>query len=154
MTETTPSRVRRLAGATRRGLGGARTWFRAWRRTRPFWGGLLAIAGGAWILRMMTFKLVFLVASGWGNASGYVLGGGMVLFGLVSWFAPLYRALSGLAVVGIALYAFVAANLGGYLVGTLLGIIGGSMIWAWGEKKPSRRERRMLAGGGDSAVEE
>ena len=122
-----------------------RRWFRAWRRTRPFWGGLLAVAGGAWILRMMSFKLVFLIADGWSNAAGYVIGAGMVVFGLVAWFAPLYRSMAGLFIVGLSLYAFVAANLGGYLVGTLLGIVGGSMVWAWGDKK-SRKTRPSKAG--------
>ncbi len=113
-------------------------WFRAFRRTRPFWGGLWCIAAGAWIIRSMFFSFVLAVSGGWSYSAGYILGGGLVLFGLVSWFAPHYRALLGIMAVLLALAAFVAANLGGYLIGSVLGILGGSMVWAWGDKAPRR----------------
>ena len=46
-----------------------------------------------------------------------------------------------------AIKEFVAANLGGYLVGSVLGIVGGSLVWAWGEKAPRRaRGGRRRAG--------
>ncbi|KRC52839.1 MULTISPECIES: DUF6114 domain-containing protein [unclassified Nocardioides] len=113
-------------------------WFRAFRRTRPFWGGLWCILAGAWIVRSMFFSFVLAVSGGWSYSSGYILGGGLVLFGLVAWFAPHYRGLLGVLAVLLALAAFVAANLGGYLLGSVLGILGGSMVWAWGEKTPRR----------------
>lgn len=113
-------------------------WFGAFRRTRPFWGGLWCVAAGAWIIRSMFFSFVLAVSGGWSYSAGYILGGGLVLLGLVSWFAPHYRALLGILAVLLALAAFVAANLGGYLVGSVLGILGGSMVWAWGEKAPRR----------------
>ena len=113
-------------------------WFRAFRRTRPFWGGLWCILAGAWIVRSMFFSFVLAVSGGWSYSSGYILGGGLVLFGLVAWFAPHYRGLLGVLAVLLALAAFVAANLGGYLLGSVLGILGGSMVWAWGETTPRR----------------
>ena len=76
-------------------LRAARQWFRAFRRTRPFWGGLWCIAAGAWIVRSMFFSFVLAVSGGWSYSAGYILGGGLVLFGLVAWFAPHYRALVG-----------------------------------------------------------
>lgn len=127
-------------------LGASRTWFRAFRRTRPFWGGLWLALGGAWIVKLMSFPIGMAVGGGWDTSAGYILGGGMVLFAMTAWFAPFYAQLSGILGVLIALAAFVAANLGGLLIGTFLGIIGGSMIWAWGEKAPraNRGERSML----------
>ncbi|WGY01429.1 DUF6114 domain-containing protein [Nocardioides sp. QY071] len=122
----------------RRRLGAARRALRGFRRTRPFWGGLWCILAGAWIIRAMFFSFLLAVSGGWSYSAGYILGGGLVLFGLVAWFAPHYRGLVGLLAVGLALAAFVAANLGGYLVGSVLGILGGSMVWAWGEKAPRR----------------
>lgn len=113
-------------------------WFRAFRRTRPFWGGLWCMAAGAWIIRSMFFSFVLAVSGGWSHSAGYILGGGLVLFGLVAWFAPHYRALVGVLAVLLGLAAFVAANLGGYLLGSVLAILGGSMVWAWGEKAPRR----------------
>lgn len=129
-------------------LRAARQWFRTFRRTRPFWGGLWCIAAGAWIVRSMFFTFFLAVSGGWSYSAGYILGGGLVLFGLVAWFAPHYRGLVGVLAVLLALAAFVAANLGGYLVGSVLGIVGGSMVWAWGEKAPRRTRggrRRAVA---------
>ncbi|MBO0843234.1 MAG: hypothetical protein J2O46_08615 [Nocardioides sp.] len=124
------------------------SWFTAWRRTRPFWGGLWSVLAGAEIIRSMDFDFVLAVSGGWSYSAGYILGGGIALFGLVAWFAPLYRALCGVAIFLLALGAFVGANLGGYLIGTILGIIGGSMVWAWGEKRarPARKAARKRRG--------
>jgi hypothetical protein len=115
-------------------------WFAAFRRTRPFWGGLWMILAGLWIVRAMNFSIGLALTGGWSFAAGYVMGGGLILFGLVAWVAPHYRTLTGLVGFLIAVGAFPTANLGGYLVGSVLGVIGASMVWAWGEKKP-RRER-------------
>lgn len=130
----------------RRAVVGAWRWFRAFRRTRPFWGGLWTLLGGVWIVNAMNFGFEVAVTGGWNYAAGYILGGGMALFGLVAWVAPHYRTLVGILAFLFALAAFVSANLGGYLVGTVLGIIGGSMIWAWGEKKPKGGRRAQRAG--------
>lgn len=113
-----------------------RAWqvFTAWRRTRPFWGGALLVLGGGWIVRLMSYPLLVAVSGGWNTSAGYILGGAMVLFGLTAWFAPLYGQLVGVLGVLAALAAFVGANLGGLFLGTLLGIVGGSMVWSWGEK--------------------
>lgn len=134
----------------RRGLPGALgaswRWFRAFRRTRPFWGGLWTMLAGVWIIRQMDFGLGLAVTGGWSYSAGYTLGGALVLFGLAAWFTPHYRGLLGPLAFLAALIAFVAANLGGYLVGTLLGIVGGSMIWAWGDKKPRGRRSKGTSG--------
>ncbi|MFT4287171.1 DUF6114 domain-containing protein [Nocardioides sp.] len=142
-----PSAVRRSAGVVGHALVSAWLWFRAWRRTRPFWGGLWCIVAGAWIVKAMSFSIGLALTGGWSYAAGYVMGGGLILFGLVTWLAPHYRSLCGLVAFLIALGAFPTANLGGYLVGSVLGVIGSSMIWAWGEKKPRRPAGRATSGG-------
>ncbi|UDY23201.1 DUF6114 domain-containing protein [Nocardioides sp. Kera G14] len=118
-----------------RSLNDARLSFRAFRRTRPFWGGLWTILAGVWIIRAMSFSIGLALTGGWSYSAGYIMGGGLVLFGLVAWVTPSHRGLAGIAAFLIALGAFPAANLGGYLVGSVAGIIGSSMIWAWGEKR-------------------
>lgn len=121
-----------------------RAWqvFSAFRRTRPFWGGLWMLLGGYVVIRLNASPLGMAIGGGWNSSAGYILGGGMMLFALVAWCAPHYSALSGLVGVALALAAFIAANLGGLLIGSVLGIVGGAMTWGWGEKKPSRRRRR------------
>lgn len=116
-------------------------WFRAFRRTRPFWGGLWLALGGLVVIHFSRAPLGLALGAGWSSSAGYILGGGMVMFALVAWFAPHYSGLVGFVGVLLALAAFIAANLGGFLIGTVLGIFGGSMVWGWGEKRP-RRSRR------------
>lgn len=116
----------------------ARLRVRDFRQTRPFWGGLLLLLAGADIIHFAGAPLSLSMSAGWSANAGYVLGGGLLLFGLASWFSPDYAPLLGLLGVLAALAAFVSANLGGLLIGTLLGIVGGSMVWAWGEKKPAQ----------------
>lgn len=119
-----------------RGLASLWTCFAAFRRTRPFWGALWLGLGGAAVIHFSRAPLGLAIGGGWNASAGYILGGGMVMFALVAWFAPHYSALVGLVGVLLALAAFIAANLGGFLVGTVLGIFGGSMVWGWGEKRP------------------
>lgn len=140
----TPARRTGVRGALR----SAWRVFRDWRRTRPFWGGLWTILAGLWIIRAMSFSFGLALTGGWSYSAGYVMGGGLVLFGLTSWFAPHYKGLCGVAAFLIALGAFPTANLGGYLVGSVLGVVGSSMIWSWGPKKPriARGGRRAVSG--------
>ncbi len=134
-----------------RGTGSPRAWFRAFRRTRPFWGGLWLMLGGAVVIRVMFFPIGLAMTGGFNTSAGYILGGALVLFGAVAWFAPHYSGLVGILGVLAALAAFVGANLGGFLVGTVLGIVGGSMVWGWGPKRPSRRQRGRAAHETDDA---
>ncbi|CAM5557065.1 hypothetical protein SABIM44S_04161 [Streptomyces abikoensis] len=60
----------------------------------------------------------------------------MVLMGLSAWFAPQYRSLAGVVTVMIAAAALVMSNLGGFLFGTILGVIGGGMVFAWQPTAP------------------
>ncbi|MFT4264316.1 MAG: DUF6114 domain-containing protein [Nocardioides sp.] len=142
-----PDQLRRGGRGVRSGLDGARLWFRDYRRTRPFWGGLWTMLGGAWIIHAMSFRIGLTLTPGWSSSAGYVMGGGLALFGLVAWLAPFYRGLAALVAFLIALAAFPTSNLGGYLLGTALGIVGSSMIWAWGEKTPRRPRRHGRSAG-------
>lgn len=117
-------------------------WFRDFRRTRPFWGALWLGLGGYAVTHFSASSLGFAVSGGWSSLAGYILGGGMILFALVGWFAPHYSSLVGFVGFLLALVSFLAANLGGFLIGSVLGVLGGSMVWGWGEKKPRSRVRR------------
>ena len=128
-----------------RWLGAARRWFRAFRRTRPFWGGLWMILGGWTVLKVSMVPIALLTTFGFGGIAGYFLGGGLIGCGLVAWFAPVHRRIVGVLGTGLAIASLVESNLGGFLVGMLLGLLGGAMTFGWGEKKPSRRARRRAA---------
>lgn len=136
----TPGRSRRVFSRAWHSV--VRGWqlFTAFRRTRPFWGGLWLMLGGYIIVHFARFPIALAIQAGFNATAGYMLGGGLILFGLVAWFAPFYSKLVGILGVLVALAAFVGANLGGFLLGTILGILGGSMVWGWGEKSQGQRQ--------------
>lgn len=132
------ARARHGAGRAARA---AWNWFAAFRRTRPFWGGLWTVLAGVWLVYSMRFTISLAVTTGWSASAGYLLGGGLVILGLSAWVAPYYKGLAGLLAWCLALLSFVAVNAGGYLIGTLLGVVGASMIWGWGAKAPRKIRR-------------
>ncbi|WP_436501505.1 DUF6114 domain-containing protein [Actinokineospora sp. HUAS TT18] len=114
-------------------------WFRDFRRTRPFWGGLWMMLGG-WTIMSLTFApVVVMLSAGASGVAGYVTGGGLIVLGLIAWFAPTQRLVAGVMGGILAVAAFVASNLGGFLLGTLLGILGSAMVFGWGPKKQRKR---------------
>ncbi|CRK58709.1 hypothetical protein [Alloactinosynnema sp. L-07] len=120
-------------------LATGRRWFRDFRRTRPFWGGLWMMLGGWTIMSLTVAPIVVMLSAGASGVAGYVTGGGLMVLGLIAWFAPTQRLVAGIMGGILAVAAFVASNLGGFLLGTLLGVLGSAMVFGWGPKKPRGR---------------
>jgi hypothetical protein len=116
-------------------LDAVRRTFRAFRRTRPFWGGLWLLVGGWLVLRLSMVPAHIAVATGINGIGGWLTGGGMILCGLTAWAAPSQRYVVGAVGVLLAVTSLIVSNLGGMFIGMLVGIIGGSMTLAWGPKK-------------------
>lgn len=133
------------------GLRRGRAWFRSFRRTRPFWGGVWLVAGGWTVLKFSLAPMQLVVSTGFDGIAGYLLGGGMILSGLVPLAAPQQRYTFGIIGAVLAVVSLVASNLGGFLLGMVLGVLGGSMMVGWGPKRPARRERRSAAGSGSGS---
>jgi uncharacterized protein DUF6114 len=108
----------------------ARLGFRSWRRSRPFWAGLWTMLGGLMMLAgpLSAFK-VLLVANE--VVVGVVVGVLVSLFGLFLWFTPGERHLFGVLIVVASVVSFFTSDLGGFVVGMLLGMVGGAMGFAW-----------------------
>lgn len=123
------ARVGRVTGQARRG-------FRRWRRGRPFWAGLFTILGGAEILVLPSLKFPLVVQVGVAGVSGLLAGILMVVMGLSVWIAPNYRVFAGIATILLSLASFLTSNLGGFLIGMLLGLVGGSLACAWTPVRP------------------
>lgn len=117
-------------------VNSARRWFRAFRRTRPFWGGVWLILGGWLILRLSMVSFQIVMTSGMAGFGGWLTGGGMIGCGLIAWLAPTQRYVAGLIGLLLAVASLLISNLGGLLVGMLAGILGASMILSWGPKRP------------------
>ncbi|MCE5291459.1 MAG: DUF6114 domain-containing protein [Nocardiaceae bacterium] len=112
----------------------ARAWFRDFRRTRPFWGGFWMLLGGVMILRVGAVSLDAAVSGGITSFGGWLTGGGLIVCGLLVWADENHKAVAGIIGLLLAIASLVVSNLGGFFIGMLLGIIGGSMSVAWGPK--------------------
>jgi len=141
----------RLARPTFRGRGGHhrpstgqpttqanwRLTFRAWRRTRPFWGGLLLILGGLELLGIPLSGILsrgavrLVVYIGIGGVFGVLIGILLIVAGIAVWVSPVHRVFYGIAGVIMGLASFPTSNLGGFFLCMLLAIIGGSIAVAW-----------------------
>jgi len=119
----------------------ARLGFRRWRRTRPFWGGLIALLGGIEILLSERAPVSVVVHLGAQGLAGFVLPVVLVLCALLLWFNPAQRIFYSILAVLVALASFITSNLGGFVLGMLLGIVGGSLAFAWTPGQPPRRRK-------------
>jgi hypothetical protein len=114
-----------------------RAAFRGWRRSRPFWGGLLLVLAGLELLGLPltgvfvrgAIKLVIYI--GIGGVFGVLIGVLLIAAGIAVWVNPTHRVFYGIAGIVLGIISFPASNLGGFLVGMLLAIIGGALAFAW-----------------------
>lgn len=106
--------------------------YRGWRRSRPYWGGKLAILAGVEIFASTQTSLADMVVKvGVEGFQAYLIPLMLIVAGLLAWFTPAQRQFYGVIITFVAVYALVGVNLGGWLVGTLLGVAGGALIFAW-----------------------
>lgn len=112
-------------------LGRPLAWFRHFRRTRPFWGSLILIAGAYFIAHPMIGAMSFLTTVGARALTPLLLGGGMIAAALVALFAPKQRHFPAIVATMLSVASLPLANLGGWIIGMVLGIVGSSMIFAW-----------------------
>ncbi|MFD3517594.1 DUF6114 domain-containing protein [Streptomyces sp. NPDC058657] len=105
--------------------------FRGWRRRRPFWAGLLLMCSGAELLLVPLSPLPILVSLGLGGLAALGIGLALIAAGLFLWFLPHTRHYVSVHALILSVLSFAATNLGGFLVGTLLGIAGSAMGFGW-----------------------
>lgn len=118
--------------------------FTRWVYGRPFFGGLWLTLGGAWILLTMKASVKVVLHVGMQGVAGYLLPTLMVLLGLLILFSPEQRLFYSITGVLISLGTWVTSNMGGFMVGLLLGVLGSVMTFGWlpdQEPRASRRER-------------
>ncbi|MET9698685.1 DUF6114 domain-containing protein [Streptomyces sp. NPDC006529] len=108
-----------------------RARLRVWRRTRPFWGGLLLVLGGTELLLVPLSPLTILVSLGLGGIAAIGIGGALIAAGLFLWFLPQARLYVSVHALLLSVLSFVATNLGGFLLGMLLGITGSALAFGW-----------------------
>ena len=105
--------------------------WRAWRRARPFWGGLLVVLGGGEILLSELASLPLVIHIGVHGLASYLVPVLLLICGLLLWFHLSLRTLYSVLAILLALGSWITSNLGGFFAGMLLCLIGGSLAFAW-----------------------
>ncbi|UNO44394.1 hypothetical protein KGS77_33185 [Streptomyces sp. MST-110588] len=124
-----------------------RAALRGWRRTRPFWAGLLLVLGGAEMLLVPLSPLTVLVSLGLGGLAALGIGLALIVAGLFLWWKPAAHHYVSVNALILSVLSFAATNLGGFLVGMGLGIAGGAMGFGW---TPVRDEQKAGTGNGSA----
>ncbi|MFJ8626675.1 DUF6114 domain-containing protein [Kitasatospora sp. NPDC093550] len=109
--------------------------FRDFRRTRPFWGGLLAMIAGVPILYFpyahLSFGGLTIAMSTTAGAGSLIIGVLMIILGMTAWFQPAVRVFGGIATILLTLVSIPVSNLAGFGLSLLPGLIGGGLMVSW-----------------------
>jgi hypothetical protein len=129
-----PAHARNRRGGAELARTARRGW-RDWRRSRPFWGALITLAAGG---ETAAVRFSLPVHPGWTLLpAGLLIAGGLIACGLLLLFDPAQRSLYAVLAIVAAIAALRTSHLGGYLVGTLLGLAGGATAFAWVPGSPA-----------------
>jgi hypothetical protein len=120
----------------------ARLAWRRWRHSRPFWGGLFIVVAGSEILASVKAPLPVVLHVGLEGLASYLVPVIMLLCGLLLWFNPDQRLFYSIISVIMALASWITSNLGGFFVGILFGLLGGSLAFAWAPKRRDAARKR------------
>jgi hypothetical protein len=106
--------------------------FTRWRRSRPFWGGLFTLLAGLEIFGTTQMSLGGLTFQmGPTGFLSWLIPTILALCGVLMWFTPQQRMFYSIVGAVTAVFSLVAVNLGGFLFGLLLGMVGTALGFAW-----------------------
>ncbi|MFJ9441357.1 DUF6114 domain-containing protein [Kitasatospora sp. NPDC101235] len=116
-------------------LGSVWRGFRTFRRTRPFWGGLLAMIAGVPILYFpyahLALGSVTIAMSTTAGAGSLLIGVLLIALGIAGWFQQAVRVFAGIATILLTLVSIPMSNLAGFGLALLPGLIGGGLLVSW-----------------------
>ncbi|PPA61671.1 DUF6114 domain-containing protein [Micromonospora chalcea] len=127
---------------------GVRARWRRWRRARPFTAGLLIALGGAEMLVTLFAPLGVLLHVGPQGLAAYLVPAILVICGVLLITTPQQRVFYAVVSLVLGLVSWLTSNLGGFLVGMLLALVGGALAFAWTpvKQRPARAEATPAAG--------
>jgi hypothetical protein len=109
----------------------AETGKTAWRHGRPFWGGLFVLLGGGEILFTVWAPLGVVLHVGMQNFIGYLMPIVIILCGVLLWLSPAQRIFYSLIALVCGLASWLTSNMGGFIIGLLLTLVGGALALSW-----------------------
>ncbi|WP_025158500.1 DUF6114 domain-containing protein [Leifsonia aquatica] len=137
------------AGVTRRAR------FRAWRRSRPFVGGLLTALGGVELFFSGQLDIGKIhVQLGIEGLQATIIPILLVLLGVLVIAMPAHRIFYGVIALAVAVYSLVGVNLGGFFLGMLLASVGGVLTVAWMPTKTAAGDAAAIDESADRSAAE
>jgi hypothetical protein len=123
---------RSYTGPLVHGQENRRTRFSLWRKQRPWVGSILMIISGIEMFFSSQLDLGNIhIQLGIEGFQATIIPILLVLLGLLAMLMPTHRIFYGVIGLVVAVYSLIGVNLGGFLIGMLLGAIGGILIVAW-----------------------
>jgi len=114
------------------------TWatFTAWRRQRPFVGGILVVLAGVEMFFSGQLDVGTIhVQVGIEGMQAMIIPVIVVLLGILAIAMPAHRIFYGVITLVFSIYSLVGVNLGGFFIGMVLSAIGGILDVAWMPKR-------------------
>lgn len=142
--------AKRREGGHRAERTPARERFKAWRKQRPFLPGLLVILSGVVMLAPAYFTIrvsdLLVMIATISGVSTLLIGAALIMFGIGMWLQPFAAPYLGVMSILVAIIALPTSNIGGFLVGSLLGIVGGALGLAWEDRDPKPGGKHTRSG--------
>ncbi len=130
------NRPAKIASAERPNASGARFRLRRWYRGRPVIGGLLTVLAGLEMALSGQLDLGSIrIQVGIEGMQAMILPLALATLGVLIIVMPVHRIFYGVLSLAFSIYAIVGVNLGGFFIGTLLGIVGGIMCVSWAPRR-------------------
>jgi hypothetical protein len=130
------------------------TGFRAWRRERPLVGGiLLALAGVEMFFSGQLDLGNIHISMGFEGFQATVIPALLAVLGILAIVTPSQHLFYGIFALVLAVYSLVGVNLGGFLLGMLLGAVGGVLVVAWRARAAAPEESAESARSAEPAAE-
>lgn len=122
----------------------ARAWhrFTRFRRTRPFWGALVLGLGAFFIAQpLLGGSFEFYTTVGVRSITPLLIAGGMAAAAGIALVLPAQRHFPAIIATMLSIASLPLANLGGWLIGMVLGIAGAGLVFAWTPYSEKQLER-------------
>ncbi|GGB37379.1 hypothetical protein GCM10011409_13500 [Lentibacillus populi] len=104
--------------------------FKQWRNKRPFWGATLTVLTGLLILYIPLHLYAIAFIPGSLVFVGFLFGGLILIDGIFAFIYPQFSTVFGVVTMFLSILSIMGA-LGGFIIGTILGLIAGSLCIAW-----------------------
>lgn len=125
--------------------------FKQWRNKRPFWGAILTILAALIIMYipLQLYAIAFIPGSL--VFIGFLFSGILLIVGIFTFIYPQFSTIFGVLTIFLSVLSIMGA-LGGFIIGTIIGIIAGALCIAWDkeevaiqEKFPSKKDEQQYS---------